>query len=276
MTPCSAPTRPGRGGRHPVQRPGGAADRRLPRQRAGPDAGHAAGRHQPRLRAGIRAADITDGPGPAGALDRVALPQAAPAPGRRRSRTRTSSAHSPPPSPSARNYRDVHAVPAARGPRTRSGRMEKAILLAIAASLCTATASVCQRLGASSNRTNGFGLLLRLARRPVWLAGWQHDPRVRLSAQRPALRGIGSGPAHSGARAAVRLRLPRRHRLAAGKGETPRLAGCGRNVGGNRPVSLPGVALGRAAARAGFLLVAGGPGHLRGRSGRPGGGLRAG
>src|SRR6185437_3917175 len=45
----------------------------------GPGAGHAAGRHQLRLRAGIRAAGITAGPGPAGAVDRVALHQAAPA-----------------------------------------------------------------------------------------------------------------------------------------------------------------------------------------------------
>src|SRR5271170_7161177 len=51
--------------------------------------------------------------------------------------------------------------------------MEKAILLAIAASLCTATASVCQRLGASSTETTGFDvwLVFRLARRPVWLLG---------------------------------------------------------------------------------------------------------
>jgi drug/metabolite transporter (DMT)-like permease len=51
--------------------------------------------------------------------------------------------------------------------------MEKAILLAIAASLCTATSSVCQRLGASSNETTGFDvwLVFRLARRPVWLLG---------------------------------------------------------------------------------------------------------
>ena len=51
--------------------------------------------------------------------------------------------------------------------------MEKAILLAVAASLCTATASVCQRLGASSNETTGFDvwLVFRLARRPVWLLG---------------------------------------------------------------------------------------------------------
>src|SRR5271165_6331625 len=51
--------------------------------------------------------------------------------------------------------------------------MDKAILLAIAASLCTATASVCQRLGARSNETTGFDvwLVFRLARRPAWLAG---------------------------------------------------------------------------------------------------------
>ena len=51
--------------------------------------------------------------------------------------------------------------------------MEKAILLAVAASVCTATASVCQRLGARSTGTAGFDvwLLFRLARRPVWLLG---------------------------------------------------------------------------------------------------------
>jgi hypothetical protein len=51
--------------------------------------------------------------------------------------------------------------------------MDKAILLAIAASLCTATASVCQRLGARSDETAGFDvwLVFRLARRPVWLLG---------------------------------------------------------------------------------------------------------
>jgi hypothetical protein len=48
--------------------------------------------------------------------------------------------------------------------------MEKTILLALAASLCTATASVCQRLGARSYQRAGFDawLALRLARRPVW------------------------------------------------------------------------------------------------------------
>ena len=51
--------------------------------------------------------------------------------------------------------------------------MEKAIPLAVVASLCTATASVCQRIGASSNETAGFDvwLVFRLARRPVWLLG---------------------------------------------------------------------------------------------------------
>jgi drug/metabolite transporter (DMT)-like permease len=51
--------------------------------------------------------------------------------------------------------------------------IEKAILLAVAASFCTATSSVCQRLGARSEEGTGFdlSLLLRLARRPVWLLG---------------------------------------------------------------------------------------------------------
>src|SRR6202021_2436114 len=51
--------------------------------------------------------------------------------------------------------------------------MEKAILLAVAASLCTATASVCQRIGARGPETAGFDvwLVFRLARQPVWLLG---------------------------------------------------------------------------------------------------------
>jgi drug/metabolite transporter (DMT)-like permease len=52
--------------------------------------------------------------------------------------------------------------------------MEKAILLAIAASFCTATASVCQRMGARSGETATHfdaWLIFRLARRPVWLLG---------------------------------------------------------------------------------------------------------
>jgi hypothetical protein len=51
--------------------------------------------------------------------------------------------------------------------------VDKAILLALAASFCTATSSVCQRLGAASFQADGFDLwlLFRLARRPIWLAG---------------------------------------------------------------------------------------------------------
>ena len=51
--------------------------------------------------------------------------------------------------------------------------MDKAILLAVAACLCTATSSVCQRKGARENQTTGFelGLIVRLARQPVWLLG---------------------------------------------------------------------------------------------------------
>jgi drug/metabolite transporter (DMT)-like permease len=50
---------------------------------------------------------------------------------------------------------------------------EKAVLLAVAASFCTATASVCQRLGARSSEAAGFDvwLVFRLARRPIWLLG---------------------------------------------------------------------------------------------------------
>jgi hypothetical protein len=51
--------------------------------------------------------------------------------------------------------------------------METAILLAVAASVCTATSSICQRKGALSTETSGFDiwLVFRLARRPVWLLG---------------------------------------------------------------------------------------------------------
>src|SRR5438093_3271412 len=51
--------------------------------------------------------------------------------------------------------------------------MDKAILLAVAASVCTATASLCQRKGAKDNEAAGFDarLVVRLARQPVWLLG---------------------------------------------------------------------------------------------------------
>jgi drug/metabolite transporter (DMT)-like permease len=58
-------------------------------------------------------------------------------------------------------------------PRREVAIIEKAVLLAVAASFCTATSSVCQRLGARSEEGAGFdlALLLRLARRPIWLLG---------------------------------------------------------------------------------------------------------
>src|SRR3984957_12781667 len=59
-------------------------------------------------------------------------------------------------------------------PGKRGGLMEKAFLLAVAASFCTATASVAQRQGARSVPTTGgfdVRLILRLARRPIWLLG---------------------------------------------------------------------------------------------------------
>jgi len=52
--------------------------------------------------------------------------------------------------------------------------MQAAVLLAIAASFCTATASLAQRRGATNVQTTGgfdARLLLRLARQPVWLLG---------------------------------------------------------------------------------------------------------
>lgn len=54
------------------------------------------------------------------------------------------------------------------------GPMDKAILLAVVASFCTATASVAQRQGASNVHTTGgfdIRLIFRLARRPIWLLG---------------------------------------------------------------------------------------------------------
>jgi hypothetical protein len=51
--------------------------------------------------------------------------------------------------------------------------METAIVLAVAASLCTATASVCQRMGARNSEPAGFDvrLVFRLACQPIWLLG---------------------------------------------------------------------------------------------------------
>jgi len=51
--------------------------------------------------------------------------------------------------------------------------MTKAVVLAVAASFCTATSSVCQRLGAAPAQDEGFSikLIAYLVRQPVWLAG---------------------------------------------------------------------------------------------------------
>src|SRR6266516_5560492 len=52
--------------------------------------------------------------------------------------------------------------------------MDKAVFLAVAAAVCTATASVCQRAGArNTGPAAGFDarLILRLARQPAWLLG---------------------------------------------------------------------------------------------------------
>ena len=52
--------------------------------------------------------------------------------------------------------------------------MDKAIVLAVAASLCTATASICQRAGArNTGPAAGFDarLIIRLAGQPAWLLG---------------------------------------------------------------------------------------------------------
>jgi drug/metabolite transporter (DMT)-like permease len=52
--------------------------------------------------------------------------------------------------------------------------VELAVVLAVAASFCTATSSVCQRLGARGVTVSGFDpwLVFRLARQPVWLLGF--------------------------------------------------------------------------------------------------------
>jgi len=51
--------------------------------------------------------------------------------------------------------------------------VEAAILLALAASFCIATSSVCQRLGAREAGSSGFDvyLLFKLVRQPIWVLG---------------------------------------------------------------------------------------------------------
>src|SRR3984957_6394236 len=51
--------------------------------------------------------------------------------------------------------------------------MTEAIFFAVLAGFCTATASICQRIGARNSETTGFDiwLVFRLARQPIWLLG---------------------------------------------------------------------------------------------------------
>jgi drug/metabolite transporter (DMT)-like permease len=51
--------------------------------------------------------------------------------------------------------------------------MDKAIVLSVAACVCTATSSLCQRKGARDHQTTSFDvrLIFRLARQPIWLLG---------------------------------------------------------------------------------------------------------
>ena len=80
-----------------------------------------------------------------------------------------------------REFSDCNAVRAGKDnrhdglfPGCEGVLMDKAIVLAVAASFCTATASVAQRQGARSIQTTGrfdVGLIFRLARGPVWLLG---------------------------------------------------------------------------------------------------------
>ena len=136
--------------------------------------------------------------------------------------------------------------------------MDKAISLALAASFCTATSSVCQRLGARNARRPGatgvdIWLIFRLARRPIWLAGLA-SMILGFVFQLAAL--------HFGALALVQLIVLEllfvfgyMAVLGSGRGAT-RLACCGRDVGRARPAPLRRLALRRTAARAGLFVVA--------------------
>ena len=125
----------------------------------------------------------------------------------------------------------------------RDRLMEKAILLAVTASLCTATSSVCQRKGARSSPAAGFDLrvVFRLARQPVWLLGIA-GMILGLVFQLTALR-FGELALVQPVLAAGLLfvfGLPGRGRLAAG--QATRLAGRGRDGGRDRRLPLPRVA----------------------------------
>jgi hypothetical protein len=97
--------------------------------------------------------------------------------------------------------------------------MELAILLALAASFCTATASVCQRVGARSSEVTGFDvwLVFRLARRPVWLlAVPRGDRRGAGRGNNPAGGGDVLGVAATGGCWTTSSQSPARRRSACG------------------------------------------------------------
>src|ERR1700734_1513505 len=106
--------------------------------------------------------------------------------------------------------------------------MHYAIPLALAGSLCTAMSSVCQRLGAKNAEATrvDLWLIVRLARRPVWLVG--------LASQSPRFA----------PRATARLRLGGGPRL--GPGPPARLARRRRHDGRSRPAPAGRLAVGRA------------------------------
>src|ERR1700742_2479883 len=155
--------------------------------------------------------------------------------------------------------------------------MEKAILFAVLASFCTATASVCQRIGARSSETAGFDLWLvfRLARQPIWLLGVGSMIGGFLF-QLVAL--------HFGALAlvqpilAVELLLVFGYMAVAGggpgAGAPPGLAGRGGHVRRDSAVPGAGVPVRRAAERAGARMDARRLDHARPGPGAAGHGVR--
>ena len=158
--------------------------------------------------------------------------------------------------------------------------MLAAVLLAVAASFCTATASIAQRQGAKTVEMKGgfdVQLIFRLARRPVWLLGVAAMIGGFLF-QITALRygALALVQPDSLVRTAARLRLHGHRRATAAEDQAPRPAGGCRHVGRDRPVPRPGVAIGGTAARAWLLVAAGGPDHARPRARRPRRGFRTG
>ena len=81
--------------------------------------------------------------------------------------------------------------------------MDKAILLAIAASVCTATASLCQRKGAKDNETAGFD------------AVWVLRAPLRWHYEAVAVHTLAATASRIALSISVPLRLPSPRRVAA-------------------------------------------------------------